>query len=268
MLLVKNSATAQIWTLGTATSGAGITFLTVNDGVVYTDNDRASVASISNATSSTCDLNLRSSYTDNWGNTINASTNWSVNDQVAIIQVVGGTVGRHQNATVTGYSGGVVSVSTNSPPPTWTGSGSGVLHAYSCGSADRVMLVKIPQYYDLRIRGAIVTCHTWDGYTGGYLIIQVSNDLDIEDGYFDVSGRGYYSTGQTLGTPGAGGAGGTYNDEQGCIAQNLGCMNGYAGPQVLGTAKNGSSVRNQSSNGGTTSGTHFVSGGTPSTVVP
>ena len=61
----------------------------------------------------------------------------------------------------------------------------------AANSIQRYQLVRIPRYYDFRIKsGASVTCPAWNGNTGGIVAADVANTFTLS-GSIDVSSKGF-----------------------------------------------------------------------------
>ncbi len=79
-------------------------------------------------------------------------------------------------------------------------------------SIQRYEVIRIPRYYDFRIKaGASVTCPSWNGITGGVVVIDVANEFTLI-GSIDVSYKGFRGgggknlTGATVGNSNGSGA--------------------------------------------------------------
>jgi len=58
-------------------------------------------------------------------------------------------------------------------------------------SADHVQIVRVPRYDTLMVNsGASITCPTWNGTTGGLVVVESNGDTTI-DGSIDTSGTGF-----------------------------------------------------------------------------
>ena len=165
VVFTSNLLKAQVSGLGIATS----TYPTKTiDYIYYTDDDRFPVSSINNGLSSgTYDITA-----DN--NPLHCPSSANINnfnagDQVLVIQMWGGTIGTHYNATVNTNIANVLNITPVVSTTNWS--------LFSTSNPDdRIQIIKIPQYYNLLVDGGIVTCAKWDGYTGGILCVQVAGN--------------------------------------------------------------------------------------------
>jgi len=73
-------------------------------------------------------------------------------------------------------------------------------------SIARVQIVRIPIYYSVFLRGGIVRCNPYDGYTGGVLALR-TGILNLKSGYFDAAAKGYRPENVTWATGGNGSLG-------------------------------------------------------------
>jgi hypothetical protein len=61
----------------------------------------------------------------------------------------------------------------------------------STNSIQRYEVIRVPRYYDLRIKhGASLTCPEWNGNTGGIVVVDVANQFTLQ-GTIDVSYKGF-----------------------------------------------------------------------------
>ena len=120
LLLPISQSKAQITGYGTGASGSK----THSSGVFYTDNLRAEVTSISS-----CGL-------DATINISSATGTFAIGDEALIIQMKGGTVGRHQNVwVVSGTCSPLANLKLTAV--------NGTMLSYSVGSGCNLQLIKI-----------------------------------------------------------------------------------------------------------------------------
>lgn len=155
---------------------------TVVNGLMYTDNIRAKVFMVTYLNyNQSAELLLDAN---------NTHGSFAVGDVCLLIQMKGdhNSIGTHQNVTITGLS-----------PLTVQPVSGGYMHTYDFLStgvpenrSNSIQLIKIPQYESLTVnQGGIVTCHNYDGATGGVLCLLVNGNLNINGGVFNVSNKGF-----------------------------------------------------------------------------
>ncbi|HCS20386.1 MAG TPA: hypothetical protein DIW47_07470 [Bacteroidetes bacterium] len=168
---------AQVLGYGNASDGNG----GGSSGIIYEDNNRAKVASF---TSSSVTIDPTTSH-----------GTFVVGDKVLLVQMKGGTIGAHEALTVS-------SVFLNT-----IGFTPGLVHFanYSVAGSARVQIIKINEYYDYGLSGAIVTCHAWDGNTGGIVCFMVQRNFTQSSGAITVAGKGFLPESITWGVGGYGG---------------------------------------------------------------
>ncbi len=248
---------AQVSGLGIASS---ITPAVTIDYIYHTDDSRFPVSSITPASSGTFDITV--DINPLHYPSISNINNFNTGDQILVIQMWGGIIGTHFNATVNTNINSVLNITPYMSSVNWN------LFSFS-NFGDRIQIIKIPQFWDLTIDKGIVTCAAWDGYTGGILCVQIAHILEITSGWFDVSAKGYFMKGLNLGTGGQGGTANSTNNHAGCVAPyqyNIcGIMTGNGSPVTspvspFGIGENGSTVQVQGNPGTSTTGTFVVSG--------
>lgn len=197
-------------------------------GKFYTDNTRAEVDNITfNGTFTAATVKVYNSNAYKYGT-------FSTGDEVLLIQMEGSSghpEGVHMNATITAIttpSGETNYFLTPSGVGTCTNFPSSLTHNLGTGGNEVLQLIKINNYEDFTLNGGVVTCHDWDGHTGGVLSIVVTDSLTINGGYFDVSGKGYFDNAITWGTGGSGGTGSSTSNGLGSTATSTAilCVNG------------------------------------------
>ncbi len=155
---------------------------TVVNGLMYTDNIRAKVFMVTYLNyNQSAELLLDAN---------NTHGSFAVGDVCLLIQMKGdhNSIGTHQNVTITGLS-----------PLTVQPVSGGYMHTYDFLStsvpenrSNCIQLIKIPQYQSLTVNQAgVVTCHDWDGATGGVVCLIVNGNLQINGGTFNVSKKGF-----------------------------------------------------------------------------
>jgi len=190
VFFASNLLKAQVSGHGSGTWGGATT---ISSFINYFDDVRGEVdLVIGSGTSVTLKLNA-THYGGSYSNT------FSNGDMALLIQMKGGTIGRHQNVILTGSGTSWTATAVAGSILTYTPSG-------GSGTANMVQLIKIRQYPSLTVTGGIITCHQWDQHTGGILCFVVQNNLNISGGVLDVGGLGYTSTeaGVTYGIGGTG----------------------------------------------------------------
>ncbi|MBI1223072.1 MAG: T9SS type A sorting domain-containing protein [Bacteroidetes bacterium] len=185
LMLLATETHAQLYGYGAGGSGSP----TVSNDLRYEDGIRANVSSM---TSTTITLDA-SHIVGNFASPLYPY-------KVLLIQMKGGSIGVHEGLDVTNY---------NSVTHVMTIMGT-ISHTYSISSTDRVQVLLVPQYVNYTVNnGAVVTCHPWDGYTGGIVCFMVSGVFTANGGKVVSSGRGFLPEGVTWGSGGAGGTAGT-----------------------------------------------------------
>lgn len=208
---------------GTTSHGAG---------KFYTDATRAKVDNIAfNGSYTAATVKVYTSNIYQYGT-------FSVGDEVLLIQMEGSSghaEGVHMNGIITAIttpSGEINYFLTPSNVGGCTAFPSSLTHNLGTGGNEVLQIIKVNNYEDFTLNGGVVTCHDWDGHTGGVLSMVVTDDLTINGGYFDVSGKGHFDAGITWGTGGAGGSGSSTSNTSG-TSGNSGatlCVNGSYNP--------------------------------------
>lgn len=159
-----------------------------SSGLYYEDNTRAKVATIASDWKS---LTIDPSNTYGTFNT---------GDKILVVQMLGGTIGAHEAINVTSVFGNTIGFNT------------GLLYSsYSVAGTARVQIIKINQYANYNLTGGVVTCHPWDGYTGGIVCFMVQGTFSQSSGYITASGKGFLPEGISWGVGGYGGFRSTNN---------------------------------------------------------
>lgn len=100
-----------------------------------------------------------------------ATPQFSVGDQVLVIQMTGNGAGQYEIDTIVNISAG--SIVLASP----------LRNTYITGGTSRAQVVKIPQYRNVTVQaGGELTSRQWDGSTGGIIVFKVRDQLTVESG--------------------------------------------------------------------------------------
>ncbi len=187
-------------------SGVGRGLITgshnVGLGPLYMDNTRTQILGISATGPSTFSI------------LTNSAAGFSVNDMVLIFQMTGTTnVGHHQNAIISAIVSNTITATTVS----------GTIVTFSAASpTSKLQLIKINEYSNFTLTDGEITCHEWDGATGGVICFLVSGTFNVDGGVVNAAGKGFYPDGVT--SWGLGGAG---------AAPSTVAGGGYAAPSNL-----------------------------------
>ena len=148
--------------------------LTVSSGTAYTDALRTGVTGTNAAGGNTL--------------TVASSSGFAVGDEIIIITMVdaatsGNTVGQHEFNIITAISGNTFTLATLRT------------NAFNASSTQIHQAIKVPNYTNVSISaGAILTCNTWNGSTGGVLCFRANGTL-TNAGTITSSGKGYRGVG-------------------------------------------------------------------------
>ena len=224
--------------------------LTVSSGTAYTDALRTGVTGTNAAGGNTL--------------TVASSSGFAVGDEIIIITMVdaatsGNTVGQHEFNIITAISGNTFTLATLRT------------NAFNASSTQIHQAIKVPNYTNVSISaGAILTCNTWNGSTGGVLCFRANGTL-TNSGTITSSGKGYRGVGhnavwrnkngaQGEGIYGTGYAGGSSNGSNSVTwnGANGNGGGGGTGRQDSGGGAGGGDASNGTN--GTNQGSHF--GGT------
>ena len=149
-------------------------FLNATSGTVYTDNVRTAVTGTNLAGSSTL--------------VTSSASGFSVGDEVLIITMVdkatsNNTVGQHEFNTISSISGNTITLASNKT------------HAYTASSSQKHQVLKVPNYTSVTVAsGVTLTCHSWDGSSGGILAFRANGSV-TNSGTITVSEKGYRGIG-------------------------------------------------------------------------
>ncbi len=148
--------------------------LNATSGTVYTDNVRTAVTGTNLAGSSTL--------------VTSSASGFSVGDEVLIITMVdkatsNNTVGQHEFNTISSISGNTITLASNKT------------HAYTASSSQKHQVLKVPNYTSVTVAsGVTLTCHSWDGSSGGILAFRANGSV-TNSGTITVSEKGYRGIG-------------------------------------------------------------------------
>ena len=148
--------------------------LNATSGTTYTDNVRTSVTGTNAAGSSTL--------------VTSSASGFSIGDEVLIITMVdkatsNNTVGQHEFTTINSISGNTLTLASNKA------------HAYTASSSQKHQVLKVPNYTSVTVSsGATLTCHSWDGSSGGILAFRANGSV-TNSGTITVSEKGYRGIG-------------------------------------------------------------------------
>lgn len=126
------------------------------------------------------------------------STGFDSSHEVIIIQMTGTNAGIWETKFIQSVSPGQITLTQN------------LTNTYYADASNKAQVIVIPQYKEVEVwKGGKITCHSWDGSTGGIVIFRAQGTVYLgPDGEIDVSGTGFM--GGTWGAGGSGGKGGDY----------------------------------------------------------
>ena len=177
----------------TALFGTGEDGGLVATGTVYTDNVRTPLVGTNAAGSTTL--------------TVSSATGFAPGDEVLIITMMdassaGALTGQMETHIVQGVSGSALALAD------------ALTHTFVQTSAVRHQAIRLPHWSDVTVSGTL-TCHPWDGSTGGVLAFRASGTVaKTGTGRIDASSTGYRGlptttlSGQQWGAVGEGISGG------------------------------------------------------------
>jgi hypothetical protein len=64
----------------------------------------------------------------------------------------------------------------------------------------KMQIVRVPIHNTVTLHGGVITCHAFDGHTGGLLPLRAI-ELKCKNGFFDAAAKGYFPEAITWGTP-------------------------------------------------------------------
>ena len=173
-ICLGDTATLNAGTVGADYGDGSDGALTVSSGTVYTDAVRTGVTGTNAAGGNTL--------------TVASSSGFAVGDEIIIITMVdaatsGNTVGQHEFNIITAISGNTFTLATLRT------------NAFNASSTQIHQAIKVPNYTNVSISaGAILTCNTWNGSTGGVLCFRANGTL-TNAGTITSSGKGYRGVG-------------------------------------------------------------------------
>ena len=131
----------------------------------YVDDVRSALASTADAGDSQIAL-------------VNAD-GFAASEEVLIIQMRGSGDGTYEFGTIADKSGNTVTLAKP------------LGHGYTVGGDSRAQVFRVPHYRDVTVpSGKTLTCHSWNGNTGGVVAFRASGRVQI-DGELAVTGLGY-----------------------------------------------------------------------------
>ncbi len=143
-------------------------------GTSYTDDVRAAVTGVNEAGQNTVKVADASGF--------------STGDEVLIISMQDpetnlelNVAGQHETKRITNISGNILTLN------------GALLHLYDAGGDRKHEVLRVPQFRDVTVHdGGTITCHNWDGTTGGIVFFRATGTVTVESGgKIDVSGKGY-----------------------------------------------------------------------------
>jgi hypothetical protein len=179
-IISLNRGYSQIYGYGQSSNPLSVDPL-LSSGIYYTDSIRSDIIALTTSGSDYC-------LTFGSHNTFATNDTFIAGDEALLIQMMGSGIGTFQNVNI---------ISINS-----CGSGTIKLipagymrsmRTYTFGSGNRVQLIKMNNYNNFTMYGGIVTCHNWDGYTGGVLsfVSGLGGSMHIYGGIISVAGKGF-----------------------------------------------------------------------------
>ncbi len=193
---------------------------------------------------------------------------FSVGDRVLIIQMQGAMVANPNNSTfgsITAYNnaGNYEFATISSIVGLTINFQFGLVKTYTPGPQGHVQLIRVPQYTNATVVGA-VSAAPWNGITGGVVVMEISGTLTM-NARIDVSGQGFRGGSQC--TNPDGGCGSGYTDYSYPVSSGFGAEKGegIAVPVVAngggrGAWANGGGGGNKHNSGGG-GGSNFSVGG-------
>lgn len=175
--------------------------------------------------------------------------------RVVLIQMLGTGAGQYEMKTISSHTATSITFTSN------------LTNTYTfTASTSLAQVIQIPQYSAVTINnGGILTCHAWDGSTGGVCWFLVNGTITINNGgSIDVSGKGFTGGAGGTGNFGSGGLGWQINNGAGsCVFSGCGACgggNGSAsitnGPFAGGGANRGTGPHGGDYDGNTQSATN------------
>ena len=126
--------------------------------------------------------------------TVSSTTNFSIGDRVLLIQMQGATIDESQSSsfgTITNYNNcgnyefqTICNIQGNTIYFVHN-----LLNNYNISG--KVQLITVPQYNNALISDSNLTAQAWDGTTGGILVFEVSDTLNMDVYNIDVTGKGF-----------------------------------------------------------------------------
>jgi len=159
--------------------------LTIHNQTVYTDNIRTSLTSMS----STGDNVLYVADT----------TGFSPSQEIFITQTFGVGAGKWETKYIQSVSPGQIILTQN------------LIHPYFAEVFNSAQVIVIPHWHNVTLyEYGLLTCHNWDGLTGGIIFFRASGTVDFNSFFSSINAGG---SGFNGGNGGAGGSSGDGGDE-------------------------------------------------------
>lgn len=186
--------------------------ITVNEGdVKYMDNDRAEIVKCT-AVSGSYRIIITNNTTHRHGKFKNFTGVDSMKNEVRRFFIV-------QNKTATpniagewtnGHAAEVIFLSCYDSSGYTIGivgtGGAMDVFAKNHNDSAKMQIVRVPIHNTVTLHGGVITCHAFDGHTGGFLPLRAI-ELKCKNGFFDVSAKGYFPEAITWGSPSNGASG-------------------------------------------------------------
>jgi len=163
---------------------------------------------------------------------INSNNSDSYGDGVSGAPAHGSTssnAGKYEFVVATGAAGGTV-------PIRGAGAGNGLLNTYRNADATssrgqrRFQVVRVPQYSSATLSSGL-TAASWDGSTGGVLVVDVAGNLNLGGATVSVDGKGFRGGGTRQLNGGSGGSNTDFRN----VATNS--FHGGKGEGIVGTPR-------------------------------
>jgi hypothetical protein len=118
--------------------------------------------------------------------------------EILIIQMIGTGAGKWETTNIQSVSPGQITLTEN------------LQNSYYADESSRAQVIVIYNLKDVTVKnGGVITCHAWNGSTGGIVFFRSTGTVTVDPGgRIDVSGKGFGGGGGGSGGGGAGGSGG------------------------------------------------------------
>ena len=173
-ICLGDSALLSAGTVGANYGNGADGSISVSSGTIYTDAVRTSVTG--NNASNSNSINVSS------------SSGFSVGDEIMVITMVdaatsNNTVGLHDFNIISGISGNTLTLTAV------------LINSYNAASSRKHQVLKVPNYTSVTISsGATLTCHSWDGTSGGILCFRANGTVS-NSGLITAAEKGYRGVG-------------------------------------------------------------------------